>query len=254
MHPAVPPELACCLKSLGSVGVLLSGGADSEALLRAAADVLGPGSVAAYTADSPLLAGHYRRAVRSLAGRLGVAHRFVPWDPLAADGVRRNGPDRCYHCKRAIFSVLIREVRSDGLAAAVDGTNTDDLARHRPGNAAAEELGVRRPFVEADMSGAEVRSLGAALGMAAFVPSDSCLATRLPEGEPLSLRELALVEELEAPLRPLVRQRFRVYLEGTRVMVHYRRADATAVNRMKETLKDRARGEGVGRVVFVLED
>jgi uncharacterized protein len=254
VHPAVPEKLAGCLESLGSVGVLLSGGADSEVLLRAAVDVLGPESVGAYTADSPLLAGHYRRAVRALARKLGVRHRFVVWDPLSVPGVRDNGPDRCYHCKRAIFSVLTEAVASDGLAAAADGTNTDDLDRHRPGNAAAEELGVRRPFLEAGMSEEDARRLGRSLGMGSPAPSDSCLATRLPEAEPLTRRELALVEELEAPLRPLVRSRFRVYLEGTRIMVHYRRADATAVSRMKEALKDRAREEGIRRVVFVMED
>ena len=252
---ALPPRLRVELERLGDAAVLYSGGRDSEVLLRAAVAALGTGHVTALTADSPLLAGYYRRLTKSVAASLGVAHRLVPWDPLSIDEIVSNGPLRCYHCKKGLYSALRDAAEREGAGTVADGTNTDDLGEDRPGLRAAEELDVARPFLKASMSSADVQRLGRTLGMAGrFRPSDSCLATRIPPGSRLSQRELTLVEELEAPLRPLVKERFRAYVEGTRVMVHYRRGDATAVNRLKETLKDRARKEGIGRVIFVMED
>jgi uncharacterized protein len=174
---------------------------------------------------------------------------------MSVPGVRANGPDRCYHCKRTIYTVLGEAAGEEDVDVLADGTNTDDPGGERPGMRAAEELGVLRPFLDAGMGRADVARLGRALGMTGRPrPDDSCLATRIPEGTPLVRRELALVEELEAPLRPIVRERLRVYLEGTRAMVHYRKADSTAISRLKETLKDRARREGIRRVIFVMED
>ncbi|MFO7950315.1 MAG: hypothetical protein R6U36_08095 [Candidatus Fermentibacteraceae bacterium] len=255
MTGRVPEELRGALSEPDGLAVAVSGGLDSEVLLRAAAEVRGRDGVLALTADSPLLADHYRRVIRSLVGGLGVPHRFVRWDPMSVPGVRANGPDRCYHCKRTIYTVLGEAGREEDVDVLADGTNTDDPGGDRPGMRAAEESGVRRPFLDAGMGRTDVERLGRALGMTGRPrPDDSCLATRIPEGTPLLRRELALVEELEAPLRPIVRQRLRVYLEGTRAVVHYRKADSTAISRLKETLKDRARGEGIRRVIFVMED
>ncbi len=252
---SVPEDLRVALSKPDGLAVLVSGGLDSEVLLRAAAEVRGRDGVLALTADSPLLADHYRRVIGSLVGDLGVPHRFVLWDPIAVPGVRDNGPDRCYHCKRTIYTVLGQAAREEGIQAIADGTNVDDLGTDRPGLKAAKELEVLRPFLDADMGRADVERLGRALGMTRRPrPDDSCLATRIPEGTPLLLRELALAEELEAPLRPIVRERLRVYLEGSRALVLFRKADSTAVSRLKETMKDRARSEGIRRLIFVMED
>ncbi|MGM0626708.1 MAG: adenine nucleotide alpha hydrolase, partial [Candidatus Fermentibacterota bacterium] len=70
MTGRVPEELRGALSEPDGLAVAVSGGLDSEVLLRAAAEVRGRDGVLALTADSPLLADHYRRVIRSLVGGL----------------------------------------------------------------------------------------------------------------------------------------------------------------------------------------
>lgn len=251
----LPPELLEILRTLRSACVMLSGGMDSETLLRAAVVALGSDNVLALTADSVLLAENYRKLARRITEVLDVRHEMVEWNPLRVDGVAENGPDRCYHCKREMYLVVGERARELGFGEVLDGTNATDHQSDRPGLRAAAEAGVIQPLAQAGLGDSEVRELGRSLGaLKPDRPSDSCLATRLDEGCRLTREDLGLVERMEAPLRPLVKKRFRVHLYGTVAVVHYRECDATAVNRLRKLLKDVARESGVKKVRFILED
>ncbi|MBD3368752.1 TIGR00268 family protein [Candidatus Fermentibacteria bacterium] len=251
----LPTELLDVLSPLPSACVMLSGGIDSEVLLRGAVLAGGEENVLALTADSPLLADHYRRLVRRIAKAVGVRHELVTWAPLEVAGLVENGPDRCYHCKREMYRVMEERGRELGFGEVLDGTNADDFETDRPGLRAAAEAGVLHPLARAGLGESDVRRLAQSLGaLKPDRPSDSCLATRMEEGCRLTREDLGLVERMEAPLRPMVKKRFRVHLYGPVAVVHYRERDATAVNRMRKTMKDMARESGVRRIRFILED
>ncbi len=44
-----------------------------------------------------------------------------------------NPPERCYHCKKELFSRLWEIAREKGFKHVADGTNYDDLDDFRPG-------------------------------------------------------------------------------------------------------------------------
>jgi len=223
-------SLSAVLSSFERLAVLLSGGADSEVLLRAAVHRMGPESILALTADTCFQAEHYRKRIPVVCGSLGVELARVKYDPLTSTDIVENGPDRCYHCKKAIYSHLKAEAFRRGFPIVADGTNLDDLDEKRPGLRAAAEASVLHPFVAAGMGNSDIRDLSKSLGMAdPDRPSDSCLATRIREGMELSLERLTLIEKLEAPLRPHVRGRFRIRLGSEGLALEYEEVDAELV-------------------------
>ena len=186
-----------------------SGGADSAYLLYAAKDC--GADVTAYFVKTPFQPEfEFGDAVR-LAKELGAKLRIVECDPLADAAVRSNGPDRCYHCKRRIFSAIAESAAADGRGLIIDGTNASDDASDRPGMRALRELGVRSPLRECGITKPELRRLSAEAGLfTAKKPAYACLATRIPTGEAIEPETLRRVECAEEALMELGLSDFRV--------------------------------------------
>lgn len=190
------------LESFDNVAVALSGGVDSSLLLAAAADALGRDRVAALTALSELTPLREKGRSVEIARALGVPHIRVSLSVLADPKTATNPPDRCYHCKRAVFSGLIEAAKAKGFPVLVHGANTDDRGDYRPGQKAAEELGVRAPLLEAGLGKEEIRALARSRGLANWdEPSMACLASRVPYGVPLSRQSLERIDAAEEFLR-----------------------------------------------------
>ena len=239
------PGLADVLGPLRRLAVLYSGGIDSEVLLRAAVLHLGAGSVMALTSDTCFLSGHYRRRNPEICLELGVEYRPLAWDPLQSEAIRANLPDRCYLCRKAVCSMLSSEAFRLGYPLVADGTNLDDLVEDRPGLRAAEEESVIRPLVAAGMGKREVRRLAEELGVDdPLRPHDSCLATRIPFGVPITAGSLDLVERLESPFRSLARGRLRARVSPGRVTIEYEQSDDGLVAGMSGEMERMAADSG----------
>lgn len=209
---------------------------------------MGPGMVVPLTARSPLLADHYVRRVMEVCSQLKLEPLFVDLDLLDVPGLAENGPDRCYLCKKTIYGELRGRARAMGCNSVMDGTVVDDLGEHRPGLAAAEEESIRHPFVEAGMGREAIAGLGLRLGTREDdIPSDSCLATRIPGGTTITRELLELVERMEAPIRPCAAGRFRVRLAaGSRCFsVEYENRDRRTVHRHLPKLRECALEHGM---------
>ena len=119
-------ELETIVAGVDGAVVAFSGGVDSSLVAAVARRVLGDRAVAV-TAVSPALADGELDGARSVAGAIGIAHRIVRTDELAREGYRRNGRDRCYHCKTELYDVLGALVAREGIAAVFSGANADDV-------------------------------------------------------------------------------------------------------------------------------
>ena len=174
------------LGRLRRVAIAFSGGVDSTFLLRVAHEVLG-GDVIAVTARLSTVPDRELREAASFCRALGVRHEIIDFDAFAVPGFAENGPDRCYFCKKAIFTSVRAFAEANGCAAVLEGSNRDDDGDFRPGRRALRELGVLSPLRDAGLGKAEIRILSAEMGLpTASKPSFACLATRFPYGECLT--------------------------------------------------------------------
>jgi len=191
------------LRAAGRVLVAYSGGVDSSYLAYAAHRVLGDAALAV-TALSPSYPEAHRDMALRVARDFGIPHRTVDTAEMENPDYRANRPDRCYHCKTELFSVLGGLREQLGFDAVAYGVNTDDTSDFRPGHRAAGEQGVLSPFLDAALSKAEIRELSRRAGLpTAELPASACLSSRLPYGTEVTPERLRQVELGEAALRGL---------------------------------------------------
>ena len=190
-----------------------SGGVDSAYLLWAARDA--GAQVRAYFVQSRFQPRFQLEYAHRLAGELGAELSVLELDVLAEAEIAANPPDRCYFCKRRIFSAILAAARADGFPLVIDGTNASDDAGDRPGMRALAELGVRSPLRECGLSKAEIRHRSQAAGLFTWdKPAYACLATRVPAGETITEEKLRVTETAENALFALGFTDFRVRLLG----------------------------------------
>lgn len=163
------------------IGVAFSGGVDSSLLLAVLARLKQkkPFLLTALTMQSILQSDKEIAEAKKFASEFGVKLVEFSFDPLALDEVSHNHVDRCYFCKRAIFSHFKDYANKHGIQYLMDGTNADDLKVYRPGRKALQELVVISPLAELNINKLQIREMSAALGLAtATKPAVPCLATR----------------------------------------------------------------------------
>jgi uncharacterized protein len=188
-------ELLSYLKGLESVLVAFSGGVDSTFLLKAAKDALG-NKVKAYTVATPYIPKWEIKEAKELANSIGVSHEIVTLGVLPA--IQNNPSDRCYLCKKEIFSNLLKYASDHGFHYVVDGSNVDDLSDYRPGLKALKELKVVSPLVINKFTKEDIRSLSNELGLPTWdKPPYACLLSRIPYGTPMNTADFELIEQAE---------------------------------------------------------
>ena len=176
------------------------------------------------------------RDARRLAEAVGVPMVVVEADILAVPLAAANGPDRCYHCKRALFTRLWEQARRDGHTLLLDGTNASDDAGDRPGMKALRELAVESPLRLCGLTKADVRAASKEAGLFTWdKPAYACLATRIPTGRTITGEDLERVEKAEDALFALGFTDFRVRLlaDAARIQLPEDQWDRAAGQRKK---------------------
>lgn len=182
----------------------LSGGVDSSVVAALAYQALHEKAVAA-TFDSPLMVPEEIEDARVVAKSIGIRHIIQTVNELKVASITPNPLDRCYHCKLHRFRQAKALANELGFARVVDGTSASDLGEHRPGMKAIEELGILSPLLDAGITKAESRQLAHEFQLpVADKPSNSCLATRIPYGEPLTKDRLDRIAAAERIIKEII--------------------------------------------------
>ena len=207
-----------------SVAVALSGGVDSALLLSLAAEKAERSK--AYFVKSQFQPAFELEDARRVAEGAGVQLEVINVDVLSHSEIASNPENRCYYCKKLIFSTIIDSAERDGFDVVCDGTNATDDLDDRPGARALKELGVLSPLRLCGIGKPEVRLLAEKRGVEVYAkPSYACLATRIMSGNPITARALEVIEKAEGELFSLGYSDFRIRSRGKGALLQLGRCD-----------------------------
>lgn len=217
--------------------VAFSGGVDSAYLLWAA--VRSGAQVKAYYVKTQFQPQFELEDALRLAKELGVQIEILPLDILCNQTVAENPADRCYHCKKTIFTAILTAAKADGFDLLLDGTNASDDAGDRPGMRALAELSVRSPLRECGLTKGEIRRLSEEAGLFTHdKPAYACLATRIPTGEAITAEKLRRTEMAESYLSSLGFRDFRVRTQNGGAKLQVTASDLKKIMENREQIME----------------
>lgn len=214
-------QLKNYIKHLGSAAVAFSGGVDSVFLLKTAKEVLGD-NVIAVTVKSKSVPQREVEEAKIFCDNENIRFIIRELNEFEMDGFCDNNPDRCYICKKAIFTEIINAAKKYGINNIIEGSNLDDEGDYRPGMRALKDLGVKSPLREIGYTKSEIRRMSEKLGLKAWnKPSFACLATRIPYGDKITPQKLEKVDKAEQMLidNGFIQPRVRVHDNIARIEI-----------------------------------
>lgn len=225
--------------------IAFSGGVDSAWLLHEAVRLCR--NTAAYFVRTPFQPGFELEDAKDTARRLGAKLTVLEFDILTVPEAAANPADRCYYCKKALFTLLLNAAARDGFPIVLDGGNASDDASDRPGMRALRELGVRSPLRECGIVKAEIRRLAREAGLSVWdKPSYACLATRVPTGTAITAEDLGRVSRGETVLLEMGFSDFRLRLRGENALLQVQAEQMALAKQLLPEIQDKLAGDFSG--------
>jgi len=187
--------LEAILSNYSKVAIAFSGGIDSTLLLEAAYRRTNP-DVLAVIVKTALNPQKETNAAVEFLRRKKIKYTLVETDILSEKNIVSNSQDRCYHCKKYIFTLIKKAAEEKGYSVILDGTHSEDIHDYRPGMKALTELKIISPLKEAGFRKKNIRELARYYGLDNWsLEASPCLATRIPYGT--EIRE-EIIRKIEA--------------------------------------------------------
>ncbi|MBO1265461.1 ATP-dependent sacrificial sulfur transferase LarE [Proteiniclasticum sp. SCR006] len=236
--------------------VAFSGGVDSSLILKIAmeeAEKLGK-KVHAVTFETKLHPVSDVTISGRVAEEMGAIHTIIEVDEFKDNQIMKNPVNRCYLCKKLLFTTLREFAENEGLGHVLDGTNADDHGTYRPGIQALKELSISSPLAENGFTKEEVREYASELGISVSKrPSAPCLATRLPYGTEIDFSLLKRIEEGEEYIRSLGFEVVRVRVHSDIARIEVPATDFTGFISKREEIREKLKSLGFNYITLDVE-
>ncbi len=191
--------------------------------------------------------------VRSSLEERGGPYTVLEVNLLRVPQIVANRPDRCYHCKRYLFTALQRNFKGRREVRFMEGTNFSEvLDERRPGLSALEELNVETPLRLSGMTEEEMETLRREYHIPRGIDDIGCLATRVPYGVPITEEMIKRIDTAEEYLRQQGFHQVRARFYGSKVKIEVDREELARLARPSE--RDACRyylhRHGFSKVIF----
>ncbi len=195
-------KLINILKRFKSCAVAFSGGTDSTLLLYYLSKY--HIKTKAYTFHSYLYPISELQEAEKTASLLNISHKVISIEPLKdIEDIKYNPKQRCYICKKYMFSILKKMAENDGFETIIEGSNYDDRQDFRPGFKAVQELGAISPLDMAQLTKNDIRSLLKQAGLNYAKPSFACYFSRFPYNMEISKEMIEIISKSESYIHSL---------------------------------------------------
>jgi uncharacterized protein len=241
------------LSKMGSLLIAYSGGTDSTFLLKVASSVLSD-KLTAVTASSAIYPSGELEEAQKNAAFLGVNHIVIKTNELDDENFASNPPERCYYCKKELFSKLTELAKQYQLNYVADGSNYDDSSDFRPGRRAGYHFRVRSPLMEATLTKEEIRTLSKEMNLPTWdKPPQPCLSTRFPYGTRITTENLSKVESAERFLVGFGVKQVRVRVHGDIARIEVSKEDMHILLNENTSIKIVDRFKSLGYTYITLD-
>jgi len=240
-------KLRAYLADKGKDGAVIafSGGVDSTTLAALARQVLAEKAIAVI-AQSATYPTEQLQEAKKIAQDIGIPLHIIQTEEFKNPNFQKNPPNRCYYCKKELLQKLLSFAHSEGFRVVFEGTNHSDLQGHRPGYQAVQETqDVYSPWAICQFTKTEIRQTAKTFGLNNHdKPALSCLATRIPFNQPITVEKLNRINQAEQVIKtivPIQQLRVRDHNDLARIEVdtHERDLffDATVLDKVAGALK-----------------
>lgn len=242
------------LRSLESVAVAFSSGVDSTFLLKTAKDVLGD-KVIAITAKSLIFSEKDLNSSIHFCEKENIKHIVFDADVLKLDGFKQNSDDRCHVCKKYLFEKFLEIAKENGVKYVLEGSCKDFENECCKEIKMLEELGVKSPLKETNLSKDEVRLISNVVGLDTWNRlSNTCLATRFSKGEKITKEKLKRVNNAEQILFSLGFRQYRVNINSNTARIEISRDELAKMLSNREKIVERLTSIGFDYVTLDLQN
>lgn len=236
--------------------IAFSGGVDSSLILKVACDIgkkLNK-DVFAVTFETRLHPVSDVTISKKVAKEMGAIHEIIQINEFENEEILKNPIDRCYQCKKSLFTSLKQYASTHNLKYVLDGTNADDLNVYRPGVQALRELGIISPLAKLGITKQEVREMAKLLGISvATRASAPCMATRLPYNTLISFELLEKVDLGEEFIRKFGIEVVRLRVHGDIVRIEVNQEDFGKLIDNKDQITDYLKDLGFTYITLDIE-
>lgn len=238
-------ELKKYLSSLNSVAVAYSSGVDSTFLLKTAVDTLPRDNVLALTAKSHSFPKRELNESIEFCKSENIRQIVFESEELSIDGFSNNPPDRCYICKKELFSKIKSIADENNMNAVVEGSNADDIHDYRPGMRAVSELEILSPLKKVGLTKDEIRALSKQLGLKTWNKQPfACLSSRFVYGEKITVQKLDMIDKSEQLLLDLGFKQVRVRIHNDVARIEVLPNETERVMQFKDTINSKFKEYG----------